>query len=370
MYPVENVRNNEKWCRRINHTIWLCLAVALIGDLAIIFIEGQRLPGSRLQQNLIRYIAVPYGINTGLALLSTAMHLFFSRRKQFIPLYASQIICISLICSVFAWINRDISSISILFLIPIIFSLIYIKRSILVLTFILNLVIFSVHGFLRGDFERTMAAASISAATMYVIMGAVFCISLLVLLRMRELMQSTAEAANNARRDSLTGLFNHASFYEHLDVFIQRQLHGGPAFSLAVADIDNFKSINDTCGHSLGDEVIMAMVRAINQQIGEDSMAFRYGGEEFALLFPGDAHSCREMMERILEDFRRISGQKFTPPVTASAGVSEYSAKLFSGRREFFASADEALYRAKRSGKDRCHIWEAADKGQGHSEVS
>lgn len=354
---TENVHNNEKWCRHITQTLWLCFALALIGDFIIIFIEGLPLTDLNLRQTLIQYI-FPYGISACLLLIATAICVFFTKRKQFVPLYAGQITCISLICGVFVWSNSDISLIPILFILPLIFSLIYIRVSVLVLAFVLNLLFFTIYALLNKTFIEHTADAAVSTATMYVIIIVVFCISMLILFRLRELAQTTLDATNRAKRDSLTGLYNHASFYEYLDIFIQQQLNEQIIFSLAVTDIDNFKTINDTYGHGVGDKVIVAMVEAINANIEKGTVAFRYGGEEFAVLTPGDALSCLSLTEKILADFRSIIAQEFSFLVTASAGISEYSVQLFSGRREFFASADEALYKAKRTGKDKCVIWE------------
>jgi len=161
-------------------------------------------------------------------------------------------------------------------------------------------------------------------------------------------------------RDGMTGLFNRRAFEELLTVEGERR--GGGPLSLLMIDIDNFKSINDRFGHPAGDEVIVAVGKAIGEECRGGDLAARYGGEEFAVLLPGASEaSAAGVAERIRGriasiDFK-FSVEDFT--VTGSFGVACRREPQGIGMRDLISQADRALYVAKRSGKNRVSVHEA-----------
>jgi two-component system, cell cycle response regulator len=162
-----------------------------------------------------------------------------------------------------------------------------------------------------------------------------------------------------ALRDAMTGLFNRRAFEELLTVEGERR--GGGPLSLLMIDIDNFKSINDRFGHPAGDEVIVAVGKAIGEECRGGDLAARYGGEEFAVLLPGASEaSATGVAERIRGriasiDFKFSIGD-FN--VTGSFGVACRREPQI-GMRDLISQADRALYVAKRSGKNRVSVHEA-----------
>lgn len=87
-------------------------------------------------------------------------------------------------------------------------------------------------------------------------------------------------------KDSLTKLYNHEAFYEKLEFRMKKFEENHERFSIMIADIDNFKNVNDTCGHAYGDEVIRMIAQIMEQNKESKGFAARYGGEEFAMIFP------------------------------------------------------------------------------------
>ena len=156
-------------------------------------------------------------------------------------------------------------------------------------------------------------------------------------------------------RDSLTHLYNHETFYEELEYHMKRYEEKKETFSVMIADIDNFKKVNDTYGHAFGDEVIRQVVVAFAEGHGNNDFSARYGGEEFAMILPkrgieeamGIAENIRKKFEEIA--FQTELGEKH---FTLSIGVAEYT-KIYENASTFFEQADKALYEAKRSGKNR-----------------
>ncbi|MBK7947667.1 MAG: diguanylate cyclase [Deltaproteobacteria bacterium] len=153
--------------------------------------------------------------------------------------------------------------------------------------------------------------------------------------------------------DGLTKLHNHRYFQDHLTREIKRVSRTNSPLSLILIDIDDFKLLNDTHGHAAGDEVLITLATIMNESARESDLIARYGGEEFVILMPNtDLAGAVHLAEKIrmaVESTRLIIGDRMKPTVvTISLGVA-----LFKGnRREFFAEADRALYRAKAAGKN------------------
>ena len=163
-----------------------------------------------------------------------------------------------------------------------------------------------------------------------------------------------------ALRDVMTGLLNRRAFEELLGIEGERR--GGGPLSLLMIDIDDFKAINDRFGHPTGDQVIVAVGKAIGEECRGGDLAARYGGEEFAVLLPGaGVASATGVAERIRGRIASLgfsySYQDFS--VTGSFGVACRMDAQPCGVKELISQADHALYAAKRSGKNRVSVHEA-----------
>jgi diguanylate cyclase (GGDEF)-like protein len=162
--------------------------------------------------------------------------------------------------------------------------------------------------------------------------------------------------------DSLTGLANRRLSTAALEKELARAQRFNEPLTLVLADIDDFKRINDRWGHPTGDEVLKAFARRLQESVREIDLAGRWGGEEFALLLPGtDLEGGRRLAERIRELVREqhLAAPDGSPiRVTSSFGVASFP--LVNGQSQLVAAADAALYEAKRSGKDRVVVSEPA----------
>lgn len=180
--------------------------------------------------------------------------------------------------------------------------------------------------------------------------------------RLRELYESAREAA---LRDSLTGLGNHRGFQEAVARMVEGSRRYGTMFSLILLDIDEFKRINDTRGHAVGDQLLTQLGDLIRVTIRGTDAGFRVGGDEFAVLLPhtdaqGAVVLCRRLLARGLED--RGAGA-YRGPISFSAGVTACPT-LGTTRLELTAQADAALYRGKRAGRTVVTIFDpAVDRG-------
>lgn len=160
-----------------------------------------------------------------------------------------------------------------------------------------------------------------------------------------------AELARRATTDSLTGLANRRTFDERLDIEMARaQRHDHP-LSLAVFDLDNFKSVNDRHGHLAGDDVLVEVARRLSALARTGDAVARMGGEEFAWLLPEtDIKSAAAAARRACRAIRDVPFGRIGT-VTASVGVCELAVDDDAGA--IYRRADDALYRAKALGRDR-----------------
>ncbi len=157
-----------------------------------------------------------------------------------------------------------------------------------------------------------------------------------------------------AYTDSLTGLGNRRDFQTHLNWLRAQAKRTGGNFSIALADLDHFKRVNDTHGHHVGDLVLKHVSETISSSLRETDRLFRWGGEEFALLMPNttlaDAAGVAERVRINLED--SVYMHEGVPvPVTVSLGVESWAGDKDAVR--MLAMADTRLYMAKKLGRNR-----------------
>jgi diguanylate cyclase (GGDEF)-like protein len=162
-----------------------------------------------------------------------------------------------------------------------------------------------------------------------------------------------------AKTDSLTGIANHRSFHEALDREISRANRKGNAFALIILDIDDFKRINDTYGHLVGDAVLKDLVCRVAENIRTADVFARYGGEEFGLILPETDLAGAEVLAQRVR--KAIIAKPFTYAqhlihYTVSMGLTLFNAKRPVKKDLLIDQADTAMYAAKRSGKNRVSL--------------
>ena len=168
-----------------------------------------------------------------------------------------------------------------------------------------------------------------------------------------KIAKESAEAL--ARCDELTGLNNRRAFYSDGEQLLNQAKRYAHPFTLIMMDVDHFKNINDTYGHSAGDDVLVALANTLKAQVREVDIIGRLGGEEFAIILPEtkltDAFAMAERLRVEIENIK-VCSEKGNISVTASFGLSIYSQKQTS-LENLINKADDALYQAKRNGRNR-----------------
>ncbi len=169
--------------------------------------------------------------------------------------------------------------------------------------------------------------------------------------------------------DGLTGLFMRRYFDARIEEEVERSKRYGTPFSVVMMDVDNFKKLNDEHGHLIGDRVLRAIANVVKAQMRGVDTAARYGGEEIALILPRtDMLNAYNVGERVRS---AIAEQRVTtdsdPPkvlsVTASFGIASYPETKATNGEDLVRRADRALYRAKKTGKNRVELFWSDDTG-------
>jgi diguanylate cyclase (GGDEF)-like protein len=167
------------------------------------------------------------------------------------------------------------------------------------------------------------------------------------------LMRSDIQHRSDAVIDQLTGMLNRKALSARAHELAQQSEVTGEPVGVIVGDLDHFKNVNDTHGHTVGDVVLREVAYLLRKQLRAFDLAYRLGGEEFLILVPGsDLEQTAELAERLREGVtgERVGGGL---TITMSFGVGASGREERFSYASVFAQADAALYRAKRSGRDR-----------------
>jgi diguanylate cyclase (GGDEF)-like protein len=157
-----------------------------------------------------------------------------------------------------------------------------------------------------------------------------------------------------ALHDGLTGLLNRRALDERLAREYERACRHGHPWAIALLDLDNFKGINDTHGHFVGDEVLKAVAQLCRRAVREVDSVARYGGEEFVVLFPeSTAETAAAVCERLRRQVVEYRWEGLAPGlrVTLSGGLAAWPE--LSSVQALLQAADRRLYRAKQLGRNR-----------------
>jgi len=172
--------------------------------------------------------------------------------------------------------------------------------------------------------------------------------------------QRFSSVKNMATYDTLTGLYNRRYFEERLGVEAEKSFYSGVPLSLVMVDLDHFKKVNDTFGHTEGDQILCKISSLLKNSVRRKDTVARYGGEEFILILPEAgleqsfviAERIRQSVEKTLFEVGRAQVN-----LTLSMGISNFPSHRVKSKEELIKMADQALYDAKRGGRNRVCIF-------------
>jgi diguanylate cyclase (GGDEF)-like protein len=176
----------------------------------------------------------------------------------------------------------------------------------------------------------------------------------------KELESTNVRLKETSFKDDVTGLYNRRFFTIRLEEEISRHRRFNHPVSMVLLDLDGFKSVNDELGHAVGDETLRDVAQILMKHSRGINVVSRYGGDEFAILLvetsKAGARLYAERIREVVSRFRFTHGK----PVTASLGIASLPDDDATNAEELFKMADEALYAAKRSGKNQVATLDAA----------
>lgn len=179
-----------------------------------------------------------------------------------------------------------------------------------------------------------------------------------VKLRTNELQLAKARAEVQANTDELTGIHNRRSFMQQAEMRLKLAARQEQNCTLFMFDLDHFKRINDTFGHSVGDEVLRTFARAVEGMIRDTDIFGRLGGEEFVLLITEDCDNSSLLAERLLNSIRHIRVSTDKGDVSLTASIGQVCGEPPASIEALMHDADAAMYQAKAKGRNRVELSE------------
>lgn len=156
-------------------------------------------------------------------------------------------------------------------------------------------------------------------------------------------------------KDQKTGLYGHTALLNTLKRKTSVEDGFTEKFSLAIIDVDDFKKVNDTYGHAVGDEIIIALAELMKKYCSDNHLPARFGGEEFAIILnEQEKDLCYDFIEKLRKDFELKTSEIINRAVTISCGIATWTPSLTA--EELFNKADSAMYQSKATGKNRTTI--------------
>jgi two-component system, cell cycle response regulator len=190
-----------------------------------------------------------------------------------------------------------------------------------------------------------------------------------------QLEGSLRQVEQMAATDGLTGLYNRRHFQTVVEQMYSESRRYGHDLSCVMIDLDQYKQLNDTFGHQLGDDILRVVGRILKANMRRADIAARYGGDEFVLLLPhADGAEASRLVTRIRDEYRKASAElirtdgggkrhatiDFTKGMGMSIGVASVIANASGNAEDLVATADGALYASKTAGRDRVTVAQSA----------
>lgn len=336
----------NEWNETIFTLFWKIWVITLFVEL-LLFCFFKPVPECSRLRYFYLFLFIPSGLEL---IILTVFQLVFQeiisyRNRRFVSIYT--ILLITSFAGITVCVHTSVKFLPAMLLLPMVLTPIYRDRLMTLFQAILLIIIYIANNLYFIPNSPYMPPGNLWIDTGIFIASTIA--TYMLLDRVNDMIFLNEE---RSRRDSLTHLYNHEYFYEQLDLFQKKYKEKGIPFSVIIADIDNFKSVNDTFGHAFGDEVIKYVADVFQKNVPRHGICARYGGEEFAMIIPHD--NPLSTAEAIRTDF---SSHIFEVPgksvaFTLSLGTASYL-HSYENTTAFFEKADQALYEAKRTGKNK-----------------
>lgn len=306
------------------------------------------------------YIILPFLVNLGLTICGNywiESEKISEQAKNYIS-----VLILSGICFVFSSVHNVYTVIACSICFPVYITVIFsdykMTRDVSIISvFLISITVF----FAKIDGRKTDELLFVnSSITLFLLFASYLSAKFLIRLEMEknkliyESSKKQSELEEMLKYDTLTNLYNISTFHNVIKTTMEK---GEFPISLAVIDIDNFKQVNDTFGHEQGNQVLIYLAELLKNHCSSMGHVFRYGGEEFAIVFPSrDDLDTKGIMEDVQNVFANHVFEDLKQSVTFSCGIASCTGLRYHPK-DIFEHADKAMYQAKSSGRNKTIIY-------------
>ena len=348
------------WNRVLLNVLWVVLVVDLSSQLFVFGSMWGYRPQVTAGEYIIKYVLTPDLIILFLLLSLEGIYKWKPQFSEASITVGSHIYAILIIM----FISPGIDVKPLIMLLPLLVSMIYLNNTYMIASTVICFV-YSIFLFITtSTYDYTLRVENIIIVLIFA------CTSITgfgVIRRGRDLLHSLENSMKSeqdlriqniimdrlSKIDPLTDLYNHKTFHEYLGWLIDHQQNNPFPMQLAVLDLDNFKKVNDMYGHWVGDIVLKQVAAIILKNIGADDFAARYGGEEFVIILTAKTlNTSYDIMENIRAELAETPITEMEgKSVTISIGMHDFVGA--DSKSYVFQKADDALYEAKKTGKNK-----------------
>ena len=354
----------DKWRRKMLKSYFTAIAMLFLAEIGIyLFMSSPKIGMiNRGVDYWLSYILLPSSINL-VTTLATRAIVYSGMRDRIKNL--AVIFCLVIYCFVTATFHGFFLMTSTTFVLPVAVSVMFDDIHVVKFASITSAVGMILSLFTAGLYDGTWTLAQrwgytgVTSLIFIMVFHTICCVLIRYGEEKKEVMQHNAMLNEEMRQalkiDSMTGLYNHTEFYRRLDSYCRQYGKQKNRLAVAVLDVDHFKRVNDTYGHENGDAVLIQIAAVLKKTCCQTGHAFRYGGEEFAVIFRHETEwEVLEIMERVRTAVNALRFESMPDAkIGISCGIYEYMGGTMDAQ-EIFARADKALYSAKQTGRNQC----------------
>lgn len=354
---------HQRWRIKLNNAAFVIACFTLLLEIIVSFLMFNFLPGMielDIYNYTILYIVLPSTSYFMLVLLGR--YLMSVKKLSDLTKNYISILILTLQIFIIACVHNVFIFTRILYIVPIILTVIYSSKmmtNVVTLISIAFMIISSMISVMDSQTFDILYSISVFISVILIV-GCSLITNILIDIEKdkNNIIKASAfkqlQLEELIKCDPLTGLYNISSFYNTLDMAIKNKKW---PLSIAVVDIDNFKDVNDTWGHEKANEVLIYIAAQLQYCCSTQGHVFRYGGEEFAIVFPNT--SCANAKAMLENAKQNIYNHDFeaTPKlkITFSCGIAAYPSINYNAH-DFFQLADKIMYQAKFTGKNKILI--------------
>lgn len=361
IHEVEHLdfsKDTKQWNRRIINIFWIIVISSFAIEFVNLFLSDRT-----FSNFFIYYLIIPTLL---LSVITSFTEIIYYKNWKYIDYFI--ISNATIMAGILVGVHSEIVVIWASFFLPSLVSIFYFSKNKIIFAFISSLVVYILLIIFQLEIRDQLGIMDHFTMVSLLVACTIICIGIMkrgseifenlkeTLETKQELMIRNTIMEKLSKTDALTGLYNHMSFQEYFDSILEQSVKYQIPIQLAIIDIDDFKKVNDTFGHRIGDVILERISSIIKKNVTTDDFVARYGGEEFVVLFVGKQF---EETYRVVETIRKeVSKLKHAEvnnqSVTVSIGLNEY--KTNTDNESLFKGADALLYISKKNGKNKTSI--------------